>query len=94
METGQKLGVSGADCSGYAAAHPEGGEMFLLFVHAAYGGRMLPSATHDALRAAGCQQAYLFTHEQNERAGQPMFWPFTVSVTSMLPRVALEYGHT
>jgi hypothetical protein len=25
---------------------------------------------------------------------QPMSWPFTVSVTSMLPRVALEYGHT
>jgi thioredoxin reductase (NADPH) len=28
------------------------------------------------------------------RAGQPTGWPFTVSVTSMLPRVALEYGHT
>ncbi len=24
----------------------------------------------------------------------PICWPFTVSVTSMLPRVALEYGHT
>jgi hypothetical protein len=28
------------------------------------------------------------------RATQPMGRPFTVSVTSMLPRVALEYGHT
>ena len=28
------------------------------------------------------------------RAVQPMSWPFTVSVTSMLPLVALEYGHT
>jgi hypothetical protein len=25
---------------------------------------------------------------------QPMARPFTVSVTSTLPRVALEYGHT
>ena len=27
-------------------------------------------------------------------AVQPMSRPFTVSLTSMLPRVALEYGHT
>jgi GNAT superfamily N-acetyltransferase len=57
---------------GYTAAHPEDGEMFLLFVdptHAGRGvGRTLLAAAHDALRAAGCQQAYLFTHEQNERA--------------------------
>jgi ribosomal protein S18 acetylase RimI-like enzyme len=57
---------------GYTAAHPEDGEMFLLFVLPAYAGRgigrTLMSAAHDALRAAGCQQAYLFTHEQNERA--------------------------
>jgi ribosomal protein S18 acetylase RimI-like enzyme len=57
---------------GYTAAHPEDGEMFLLFVHPAYArrgiGRALLSAAHDALRAAGCQQAYLFTHEQNKPA--------------------------
>ena len=57
---------------GYAAAHPEDGEMFLLFVHpedAGRGvGRMLLSAAHYALSAAGCREAYLFTHEQNERA--------------------------
>lgn len=57
---------------GYTAAHPEDGEIFLLFVdpaHAGRGiGRTLLGAAHDALRAAGCKQAYLFTHEQNERA--------------------------
>jgi ribosomal protein S18 acetylase RimI-like enzyme len=57
---------------GYTAAHPEDGEMFLLFVHPASAGhgvgRMLLSAAHDALRVAGCKQAYLFVHEQNQRA--------------------------
>lgn len=57
---------------GYTAPHPNDGEMFLLFVHPAYAGqgigRTLPGAAHDELRAAGCQQAYLHTHEQNERA--------------------------
>jgi ribosomal protein S18 acetylase RimI-like enzyme len=57
---------------GYTAAHPEDGELFLLFVHPAHGGRgvgrTLLSAAHDALRAAGCREAFLFTHEQNERA--------------------------
>jgi ribosomal protein S18 acetylase RimI-like enzyme len=57
---------------GYTAAHPEDGEMFLLFVDPAVGGRgvgrTLLAAAHDALRAAGCPQAFLFTHEQNERA--------------------------
>ncbi|MGH2713701.1 MAG: GNAT family N-acetyltransferase [Thermoleophilaceae bacterium] len=57
---------------GYSATHPEDGEMFLLFVHPAYGGRgagrTLLSAVHDALRAAGCKQAFLFVHEQNQRA--------------------------
>src|SRR6266480_5196911 len=57
---------------GYTAAHPDDGEMFLLFVHPADAGRgigrALLSAAHDALRAAGCRQAYLYTHEQNERA--------------------------
>jgi ribosomal protein S18 acetylase RimI-like enzyme len=58
--------------AGYAAAHPDDGEMFLLFVHPAHAGRgigrTLLDAAHDALRASGCQQAYLYTHEQNERA--------------------------
>ena len=57
---------------GYAAVHPDDGEMFLLFVdpaHAGRGiGRALLAAAHDALRASGCTAAYLFVHEQNERA--------------------------
>ena len=57
---------------GYTAVHPENGEMFLLFVHPAHAGRgigrALLAAAHDALRAAGCTEAYLFVHEQNERA--------------------------
>ncbi len=57
---------------GYTAVHPDDGEMFLLFVEPAHAGRgigrMLLSAAHDALRAAGCNEAFLFTHEQNERA--------------------------
>jgi ribosomal protein S18 acetylase RimI-like enzyme len=57
---------------GYSAAHPEDGEMFLLFVdpaHAGRGiGRALLGAAHDALRAAGRTKAYLFVHEHNRRA--------------------------
>src|SRR6266568_333714 len=57
---------------GYTAAHPEDGEMFLLFVHPAHAGRgigrTLLAGAHDALRAAGCREAFLFVHEQNERA--------------------------
>lgn len=57
---------------GYSAAHPDDGEMFLLFVHPAHGGRgvgrTLLNAAHDALRAVGCKQAFLFTHEQNKPA--------------------------
>ncbi len=37
--------------------------------HAGRGiGRTLLDAAHDALRAAGCSEAFLYTHEQNERA--------------------------
>jgi GNAT superfamily N-acetyltransferase len=43
--------------------------MFLLFVHPEYGGlgvgRVLLDAAHEALRAAGCREAFLYTHEQN-----------------------------
>jgi ribosomal protein S18 acetylase RimI-like enzyme len=57
---------------GYTAVHPEDGEMFLLFVHPAYTGRgigrSLLAAAHAALHAAGCRNAYLYVHEQNERA--------------------------
>jgi len=57
---------------GFVAAHPAEGELFLLFVHpdaAGRGiGRRLLDAGHDALRAAGCRDAFLYTHEQNERA--------------------------
>jgi len=46
--------------------------MFLLFVHPGYAGRRigctLLAAAHDALRAAGCPEAFLFVHERNERA--------------------------
>jgi ribosomal protein S18 acetylase RimI-like enzyme len=57
---------------GYSAVHPEEGEMFLLFVHPAHAGRgigrTLLAAAHEALHAAGCREAFLFVHEQNERA--------------------------
>jgi ribosomal protein S18 acetylase RimI-like enzyme len=57
---------------GYTAVHPEDGEMFLLFVHPEHLGRgigrALLNAAHNSLRAAGCREAYLFVHEQNERA--------------------------
>jgi ribosomal protein S18 acetylase RimI-like enzyme len=57
---------------GFAAVHPEECEMYLLFVHPAHGGRgvgrALLGAADDALRVAGCREAFLFTHEQNTRA--------------------------
>ena len=57
---------------GFAAVHPQEGEMYLLFVHPEHAGRgvgrKLLDAAHDALRAAGCREAFLYTHEQNERA--------------------------
>ena len=67
------VAVSEADgIIGYTAVHPEDMETFLLFVHPAYAGRgvgrILLAAAHDALRAAGCREAFLFVHEHNERA--------------------------
>ena len=57
---------------GFVAVHPAEGEMYLLFVdpdHAGRGvGRTLLEAAHEVLRAAGCREAFLYTHEQNERA--------------------------
>lgn len=57
---------------GYAAGHPEDGELFLLFVHPDFAGRgigrALLAAAHEALRSAGCDEAFLFTHELNARA--------------------------
>jgi ribosomal protein S18 acetylase RimI-like enzyme len=57
---------------GFAAVHPREGEMFLLFVHPEHAGRGtgrgLLEAAHEALRAAGCREAFLYTHEENERA--------------------------
>jgi ribosomal protein S18 acetylase RimI-like enzyme len=57
---------------GFAAVHPAEGEMFLLFVHPDHAGRgvgrALLAAAHEALRSAGCREAFLYTHEQNERA--------------------------
>ena len=57
---------------GFTAVHPHDCEMYLLFVHPASAGRgigrMLLSRADSALRAAGCTEAFLYTHEQNERA--------------------------
>ena len=57
---------------GFAAVHPQEGEMYLLFVHPEHAGRgigrALLDAAHEALRAEGCREAFLYTHEQNERA--------------------------
>jgi ribosomal protein S18 acetylase RimI-like enzyme len=57
---------------GFVAVHPNEGEMYLLFVNptrAGQGmGRALLDAGHEALRAAGCREVFLYTHEQNERA--------------------------
>jgi ribosomal protein S18 acetylase RimI-like enzyme len=57
---------------GFTAVHPRQGEMYLLFVHPAHAGRgvgrALLHAAHEALRTAGCREAFLYTHEDNERA--------------------------
>ena len=57
---------------GYTAVHPQTCEMYLLFVHPNHAGRgvgrALLIAAHEVLRAAGCHEAFLYTHEQNKRA--------------------------
>jgi ribosomal protein S18 acetylase RimI-like enzyme len=57
---------------GFTAVHAREGEMFLLFVHPLHArrgvGRALLDAAHDTLRAAGSREAFLYTHEENERA--------------------------
>jgi ribosomal protein S18 acetylase RimI-like enzyme len=62
----------GDDVVGYAAAHPDDCELFLLFVHPDHAGRgigrVLLDAAHGALEAAGCREVFLFVHELNERA--------------------------
>jgi ribosomal protein S18 acetylase RimI-like enzyme len=66
------VAVAGGQIVGYSAAHPEDCEMFLLFVHPEHAGRgtgrRLLAAADDALRAAGCREAFLYVHEKNERA--------------------------
>src|SRR3989449_3173675 len=57
---------------GFTAAHPQDCEMYLLFVDPAAAGRgvgrTLLAAADNALRAAGCRESFLYTHEQNVRA--------------------------
>ena len=60
------------DVVGFTAVKTREGEMFLLFVHPEHAGRgvgrALLDAAHEALQAAGCREAFLYTHEENERA--------------------------
>lgn len=70
---GLRVAVSGdGRVIGYCAVHPEDCEIYLLFVDPAWGGRgvgrALLVAGHEALRAAGCDHALLYTEERNERA--------------------------
>lgn len=57
---------------GFTAVHSREGEMFLLFVHPEHAGcgvgRTLLDAAHEALRAAGWGEVFLYTHEENKRA--------------------------
>ena len=57
---------------GFTAINANDGEIFLLFVDPAHGGRgvgrALLAAGHDALRTAGRTEAFLFTEERNLRA--------------------------
>ncbi len=66
------VAVDERDVVGFTAAHPREGELFLVFVHPKYAGRgvgrALLAAAHEALRAAGCREAFLCTHQENARA--------------------------
>ena len=57
---------------GFVAVHPAEGEMYLLFVHPSRAGRgvgrALLAAADAIMQAAGCREAFLYTHEQNRRA--------------------------
>lgn len=57
---------------GYVAVRSKEGELYLLFVHPEHAGRgvgrALLAAAHEVMRAAGCREAFLYTHEQNKRA--------------------------
>jgi ribosomal protein S18 acetylase RimI-like enzyme len=57
---------------GFVAVRSSEGEMYLLFVHPDHDsrgvGRALLTAAHEVMRAAGCREAFLYTHEQNQRA--------------------------
>ncbi|HEY2796234.1 MAG TPA: GNAT family N-acetyltransferase [Micromonosporaceae bacterium] len=57
---------------GFTAVKIAEGELYLLFVDPAFGGRgighLLLDAAHDAMRAAGRTESFLYTHESNERA--------------------------
>ena len=57
---------------GFSAVHSRECEMFLLFVHPGHAGRgvgrALLDAAHEELRAAGCHEGFLYTHEANKRA--------------------------
>ncbi len=57
---------------GFTAVHADAGELYLLFVAPAHGGRgvgrRLLDAAHEVLRDAGHAEAFLFTEERNARA--------------------------
>src|SRR3569833_735411 len=57
---------------GFVAVHPPESELYLLFIHPTYAGRGVGRAlldkAHDVLRAAGCREVFLYTHEENARA--------------------------
>ena len=67
-----KAACRSGDVVGFTAVRPREGELFLLFVHPEHGGlgvgRALLDAAHESLRAAGCREVFLYTHEENERS--------------------------
>ena len=58
------------DVVGFTAVHPQECEMFLLFVHPEHArcgvGRALLDAAHEALRAAGCREAFLYSMKKTK----------------------------